>query len=87
MLKSVKGRGCSIVRIDVVTEDFLTDKGKDQGGKSGNYRSDANRELDRFVKFLAQHEDSVMTFEKLKSGHLREYARHLIRQGWATGTV
>jgi hypothetical protein len=28
-----------------------------------------------------------MTFEKLESGHLREYARHLTRQGWATGTV
>jgi hypothetical protein len=31
MLKSVKGGVCSIVRIDVVTEDFLTDKGKGQG--------------------------------------------------------
>ena len=78
---------CSIVRIDAVTEDFLTDKGKGQGGKSGNYRSDANRELDRFVKFLAQHEGAVTTFEELESGHLREYARHLTRQGWATGTV
>ena len=78
---------CSIVRIDAVIEDFLTDKGKGQGGKSGNYRSDANRELDRFVEFLAQHEDAVTTFEELESGHLREYARHLTRQGWATGTV
>ena len=78
---------CSIIRIDAVTEDFLTDKGKGQGGKSGNYRSDANRELNRFVKFLARHEDAVTTFEELESGHLREYARHLTRQGWATGTV
>ena len=51
------------------------------------YRSDANKELDRFVEFLAQHEDTVATFEELESGHLREYARHLTRQGWATGTV
>ena len=76
-----------MVRIDTVTEDFLTDKGKGQGGKSGNYRSDANRELDRFVAFLAQHEDAVTTFEELESAHLRKYARHLTRQGWATGTV
>ena len=76
-----------MVRIDRVTEDFLTDKGKGQGGKSGNYRSDANRELNRFVEFLAQHEDAVTTFKELESGHLREYARHLTRQGWATGTV
>ena len=86
-LGPVNGEVCSVVRIDAVTEDFLTDKGKGQGGKSGNYRSDANRELNRFVKFLAQHEDAVTTFEELKSGHLREYARHLTRQGWATGTV
>ncbi|RJT07210.1 phage integrase SAM-like domain-containing protein, partial [Halococcus sp. IIIV-5B] len=76
-----------MVRIDAVTEDFLTDKGKGHRGKSGNYRSDANRELNRFVKFLAQHEDAVTMFEELESGHLREYARHLTRQGWATGTV
>ena len=66
---------CSMVRIDGVTEDFLTDKGKGQGGKSGNYRSDANRELNRFLKFLDQHEDAVTTFEELESGHLRECAR------------
>ncbi|WP_240145882.1 site-specific integrase [Halococcus salsus] len=83
----MKEEVCSLVRIDAVTEDFLTDKGKGQGGKSGNYRSDANRELDRFVDFLAQHKDAVTTFEELESGHLREYARHLTRQGWATGTV
>ena len=64
-----------MVRIDGVTEDFLTDKGKGQGGKSGNYRSDANRELNRFLKFLDQHEDAVTTFEELESGHLRECAR------------
>ena len=27
------------------------------------------------------------TFENLDSGHLREYARHLARQGWTAGTV
>ena len=47
MLEPMKEEVCRIVRIDAVTEDFLTDKGK--GGKSGNYRSDAGRELDRFV--------------------------------------
>ena len=49
--------------------------------------SSASREIDRFVKFLAQHEDTVTTFAELESGHHREYARHLTRQGWATGTV
>jgi integrase len=77
----------SVVRIDAVTEDFLTDKGKGQGGESGNYRQDAGRELDRFVEFLTGHEDSPTTFDELDSGHLREYARHLTRQGWTAGTV
>jgi integrase len=77
----------SVVRIDAVVEDFLTDKEKGQRGESGNYRQDAGRELDRFVDFLADHEDIVTAFEELDSGHLREYARHLARQGWTTGTV
>ena len=76
-----------MVRIDAVIEDFLTDKGKGQGGESGNYRQDAGRELDRFADFLTDHEDAVKTFEELDSGHLREYARHLTRQGWTAGTV
>ena len=77
----------SVVRINAVVEDFLTDKRKGQRGESGNYRRDAGRELGRFVEFLADHEDAVETFEELDSGHLREYARHLARQGWTTGTV
>jgi len=76
-----------VVRIDAVVEDFLTDKGKGQRGESGNYRRDAGRELDRFVGFLADHEDAVKTFGELDSGHLREYARYLARQGWTAGTV
>jgi integrase len=78
---------CSVIRIDAVIEDFLTDKGKGKGGESGNYREDASRELGRFVDFLVEHEDSPTTFEELDSGHLREYARHLTRQGWTAGTV
>ena len=77
----------SVVRINAVVEDFLTDKGKGQRGESGNYRRDAGRELGRFVDFLADHEDAVETFEEVDSGHLREYARHLARQGWTSGTV
>jgi len=77
----------NVVRIEAVVEDFLTDKGKGQRGESGNYRQDAGRELGRFVDFLADHEDIVTTFEELDSGHLREYARHLARQGWKAGTV
>ena len=70
-----------MVRVDAIIENFLTDKGKGQRGESGNYRSDASRELDRFVEFLTGHEDSPTTFDELDSGHLREYARHLTRQG------
>ena len=55
-------------------------QGEGQGGKSGNHRSDANRELGRFVEFLAQHEDAVTMFEELESGHLHEYA-HSSRAG------
>ena len=76
-----------MVSIDAVIEDFLTDKGKGQGGESGNYREDASRELDRFVDFLTGHEDSPTSFDELDSGHLREYARYLTRQGWTAGTV
>ena len=76
-----------MVSIDAVIEDFLTDKGKGKGGESGNYREDATRELDRFVDFLIEHEDSPTTFGELDSGHLREYARHLTRQDWTAGTV
>jgi integrase len=76
-----------VVRIDAVVEDFLTDKGKGQRGESGNYRQDAGRELDRFADFLADHEDVVTMFDELGSGHLREYARYLARQGWTAGTV
>ena len=43
----------SVMRIDAVVEDFLTDKGKGQRGESGNYRQDAGREFSRFVDFLA----------------------------------
>ena len=54
-----------MVRIEAVVEDFLTDKGKGQRGESGNYRRDAGRELDRFVGFLADHEDAVKAFGEL----------------------
>ena len=77
----------SVVHINAVVEDFLTDKGKGTSGESGNYREDASRELNRFVDFLTGHEDSPTLFDELDSGHLREYARHLTRQGWTAGTV
>src|SRR5699024_3120207 len=76
-----------MVQINAVIEDFLTDKGKGQRGESGNYRQDAGRELGRFVEFLTGHEESPTSFDELNSGHLREYARHLTRQGWTAGTV
>ena len=76
-----------MVRIEATIEDFLTDKGKGQRGESGNYRQDAGRELGRLTSFLADHEDAVRLFEELDSGHLREYARYLDRQGWTAGTV
>lgn len=48
--------------------------------KQSTLPSLANKELNRLVKFLAQHEDAVTTFEELEPGHLRKYARHLTRQ-------
>ena len=65
-----------MVRVDAVTEDFLTDKGKGQGGKSGNYRSDASRELDRFVEFLAQHEDAVTMYLMSASSICHAHPQH-----------
>ena len=71
--------------VSSVIEDFLADKGKGAGNDSGTYRRDATRELDRFLAFLADRD--VTTFEALDQGHMRAYARHLSKQGWANGTT
>ncbi|WP_251344604.1 tyrosine-type recombinase/integrase [Haloplanus halophilus] len=71
-----------------VLEDYLTDKGKGRDGESGQYRRHADREVNRFVEFLAGDQPtSSVTFEELTVEALREYARYLSRQGWTEGTV
>jgi integrase len=71
-----------------VVEDYLTDQGKGPEGKSGTYRRDASRELDRFIDFLEDDDSSSdVTFVELDVRDLREYARYLGKQGWADSTV
>lgn len=67
---------------------FLRDKGKGEAGETGNYRSDAERELDRFVAWL--HEEDLErdpTFADLDERTFRRYARQLVGLGNAKGTT
>lgn len=79
--------GAAVALVDVI-EDYLTDKGKGRNGKSGQYRRHAEREVNRLIEFLADDRPaSSVTFGELSVGDLREYARHLSRQGWTEGTI
>jgi len=62
-------------------------RGKGRDGESGQYRRHADREVNRFVGFLAGDQPpSSVAFEELTVEALREYA-YLSRQGWTEGTV
>ena len=69
---------------------YLQDKGKGRGGKGGNYRRNATRELERFAEWAAgergdddwtgitpEDVDRDPTFADLEERVFREYARHL----------
>ena len=71
-------------------ERYLQDKGKGRGGKGGNYRRNAARELERFAEWAAGDrgddawtgivpaaDDRDPTFADLDERVFREYARHL----------
>jgi len=71
-------------------ERYLQDKGKGRGGKGGNYRRNAARELERFAEWAAGDRGSddwtgivsddvgrEPMFEDLGERVFREYARHL----------
>ena len=71
-------------------ERYLQDKGKGRGGKGGNYRRNAARELNRFAEWAAGDRgsddwtgivsddvDREPMFEDLDEIVFREYARHL----------
>ena len=71
-------------------ERYLQDKGKGRGGKGGNYRRNAARELERFAEWAAgerggedwtgivpEDVNRDPTFEDLDERVFREYARHL----------
>jgi integrase len=69
-------------------EAFLRDKGKGDAGESGNYRSDAARELDRFVDWLREEDlGQEPTFADLDERTFRRYARFLVGRGTAKGTI
>jgi len=69
---------------------YLQDKGKGRGGEGGNYRRNAERELERFAEWVAgergdedwigiipEEADREPTFADLDERVFREYARHL----------
>jgi site-specific recombinase XerD len=74
--------------IAAVVEDYLIDKGKGPEGKSGTYRRDAKREINRLLTFLEDERPrSPTTFHDLTIRDLRQYARHLNTQDWAESTI
>jgi integrase len=71
-----------------LVDPFLRDKGKGDAGESGNYRSDAARELDRFVSWLREEDlGRDPTFTDLDERTFRRYARFLVGRGTAKGTT
>lgn len=71
---------------------FLLDKGKGEGSETGNYRADAQRELDRFLAWLrtdleADDPDHIPTFHDLDERTFRRYARNLVSKGYTPGTT
>ena len=71
-------------------ERYLQDKGKGRGGDGGNYRRNAERELERFAEWAAgdlgdgdwtgivpDESEREPAFEDLEERTFREYARHL----------
>ncbi|MFC4246890.1 tyrosine-type recombinase/integrase [Natribaculum luteum] len=68
-------------------ERYLQDKGKGRGGDGGNYRRNAERELERFREWTrgerGEYNDGIAPdgrkpeFRDLETGVFRDYARHL----------
>jgi hypothetical protein len=71
-----------------LVDPFLRDKDKGDTGESGNYRSDAARELDRFVEWLREEDlGRDPTFDDLDERTFRRYARFLVGRGTAKATT
>jgi integrase len=66
-------------------DDFLLDKSKPD--RSGSYRRNLERELERFQNWYQTEYDTPPRFEELEPTVFRRYARHLVRQDWTDGTV
>ena len=61
--------------IGTALEAFV--RSKQKGPDSGNYQRNARRVIREWIEWLAAHEDSVETFDRLQVSHMRQYARHL----------
>ncbi|WP_248910339.1 tyrosine-type recombinase/integrase [Halocatena marina] len=74
--------------IETAIDAFLQDKGKGVTGESGTYRSDAARELDRFVEWLREEDlGRTPTFADFDERTFRRYARFLVGLGNAKATT
>lgn len=58
-------------------EDYLRDKGKGRTGSTGNFRSEAERELHRFESWITETLEGP-TLDDLDESIFRQYARHLV---------
>jgi integrase len=78
----------AVPSLETASDAFLRDKGKGEAGESGTYRSDAARELNRFVGWLREEDlGQEPTFANLDERTFRRYARFLVRRGTAKGTT
>ena len=52
-------------------------RSKQKGTDSGNYQRNARSVIQGWIMWLADHEDSVESFDQLQVSHMRRYARQL----------
>ena len=55
-------------------------RSKQKGTDSGNYQRNARRVIEEWITWLADHDESIETFDQLEVSYMRQYARHLKEQ-------
>ncbi len=97
------GRRSASTPIEDTYPKYLTDKGTGDSGEQGAYRTDAERELNRFLRWCRGETadtsnaspaeswsgvaDGTIRFEGLDTTVFSDYARYLSTSGFAAGTV
>lgn len=73
------------IYLEDVLDDFLLDKSKGEG--SGTYRRNLERDVESFVEWYREEIGRDPSFDELKEGDFRRFARHLVGRDLADGTV